>query len=226
MFNLPAPPGFQGLGDELPIDCYLRSLPHWRQDGATYFVTFRLADSLPQSKLDELRDFKAEWERQNPDPRSRDQTDELARETMRRVEKWLDAGAGSCLLRHSAHAASVVEHLHYFADTRYQLGCYVVMPNHVHVAVRPLQPAEHPLEIIVGGWKRFAAVDINRSQNRQGALWQEESFDRIIRDEEHLFRVIQYIGSNPQRAGISRDICPLWINPEWVAAGWKFDWMN
>ena len=42
---------------------YQRHLPHWRQDGATYFVTFRLADSLPQSKLDELKALKAEWEK-------------------------------------------------------------------------------------------------------------------------------------------------------------------
>jgi REP element-mobilizing transposase RayT len=226
MWNLPAPPGFQGLRHELPVQYYVRNLPHWRQDGATYFVTFRLADSLPQSKLRELREFKAEWERRNPDPRSRDQMEDLARETMRRVEKWLDAGAGSCLLRASTYAAVVVEKLQYFADTRYQLGCYVVMPNHVHVAVRPLHPGEFPLEDLIGSWKKFSAVEINRCQSQVGPLWQEEAFDRMIRDEEHLFRVIRYIGSNPELAGIPRQSCPLWINPEWVAAGWKFGWMD
>jgi len=226
MWNLPAPPGFRGLRDDLPVRYYDRNLPHWRQDGATYFVTFRLADSLPQSKLRELRGFTAEWERRNPIPRSRDQMDELARETMRRVEKWLDAGAGSCLLRRSEHAAVVVEKLHHFAGSRYQLGCYAVMPNHVHVAARPLSPADFPLETIVGGWKKFSALEINRCENRVGHLWQDEVFDRIIRDEEHLFRVIRYIGSNPERAGIPREKCPLWIDPKWVAAGWKFEWMT
>jgi hypothetical protein len=63
MWNLPPPPGFQGLHPDKPVTVYQRHLPHWRQDGATYFVTFRLADSLPQSKLEELAGLKAAWER-------------------------------------------------------------------------------------------------------------------------------------------------------------------
>src|SRR5438270_11212711 len=66
MWNLPAPPGFQGLDPDKPVTVYQRHLPHWRQDGATYFVTFRLADALPQSKLDELAELQAAWERQHP----------------------------------------------------------------------------------------------------------------------------------------------------------------
>src|SRR5258707_12522120 len=45
MWNLPPPPGFQGLHPDKPVTAYQRHLPHWRQDGATYFVTFRLADA-------------------------------------------------------------------------------------------------------------------------------------------------------------------------------------
>lgn len=48
-WNLPAPPGFQGFREDLALNSYELDLPHWRQDGATYFVTFRLGDSLPQS---------------------------------------------------------------------------------------------------------------------------------------------------------------------------------
>lgn len=60
-WNLEPPPGFQGLHPERPITFYCRHLPHWRQDGATYFVTFRLGDSLPQSKLRELKRIKEQW---------------------------------------------------------------------------------------------------------------------------------------------------------------------
>src|SRR6516165_10187995 len=66
MWNLPAPPGFQGLHPDKPVTVYQRHLPHWRQEGATYFVTFRLADSLPQYKLDELAALKEESERRHP----------------------------------------------------------------------------------------------------------------------------------------------------------------
>jgi len=75
---------------------------------------------------------------------------------------------------------------------------------------------------LVGAWKRISAAEINQRVSQGGSIWQDESFDRIIRDEEHLYRVIQYIGSNPMRAGISPGKCPLWINPEWVACGWEF----
>lgn len=137
-WNRPPPPGFQGLRPDLPIEVYIRNLPHWRQDGATYFVTYRLADSLPQIKLRELSELKAEWERRHRPPYSEDALQSLARETMERVERWLDEGHGTCLLRKKDCAAHIVDSIPFFEGDRYELGCYVVMPNHVHVIVRPL----------------------------------------------------------------------------------------
>jgi putative transposase len=221
-WNLAAPPGFQGLREDLPITMYFRHLPHWRQDGATYFVTFRLHDSLPQTKLRELEEFRAEWERRHAHPRSDVACQELSRETMRRVEAWLDLGMGSCALRNSSHAAIVADSLHHFDGDRYELGCYVVMPNHAHVLVRPLASGQTALESILQSWKQFTAKRINRRLGESGALWQEESFDRIVRDEEHLYRCIQYIGANPARAGIRLSATPCWLRPQWHALGWGF----
>lgn len=223
MWNLPPPPGFQGLREDLPLTVYHRSLPHWRQDGATYFVTFRLADSLPQSKLRELRHFRKEWERRHPPPRSQDDEDSLAREVMQRVERWLDQGMGTCALKSPELAAHAVEALHGRDGSRYDLGCYVVMPNHVHVVVRPLEPLTHPLESILKSWKAGSACAINRDLGLSGQLWQHESFDRIIRDEEHLYRVIQYVRRNPELAGLLKEDVRLWIRPSWVECGWDFE---
>ena len=72
VFNLPPPPGFRGLQPDIPVKMYQRHLPHWRQKGATYFVTFRLADALPQSKLDLLKRWRETWEREHPSPRGMD----------------------------------------------------------------------------------------------------------------------------------------------------------
>lgn len=220
MWNLAPPPGFQGLHPDKPLEVYMRHLPHWRQDGATYFVTFRLVDSLPQEKLDELRELKLDWERRHPLPRSNDVLRELTRQSYERAERWLDQGMGECVLRDSRIAAEVAGALRYFDDDRYELGCFVVMPNHVHVLVRPLDN-KYSLEQNIGSWKKFSARRINSQLGRNGELWQEESYDRIVRDEEHLWRVIQYIGSNPELAGITG--CPLWIRPNWVQLGWKFE---
>jgi REP-associated tyrosine transposase len=222
MWNLPPPPGFQGLRDDLPLLVYTRHMPHWRQDGATYFVTFRLADSLPQSRLDELAQLKTEWELKHPKPRPQEVLEQLARMVFERVEQWLDQGHGSCVLKEPDMATLIVNPMHHFDGERYELGCYVVMLNHVHAIVRPTQPQSQQLEMILKSWKSHSARRINLARGQPGELWQEESYDRIIRDEEHLWRTVQYIGRNPKNAGLAFGTCPLWIRPQWESLGWKF----
>ena len=97
------------------------------------------------------------------------------------------------------------------------------MANHVHAIVRPLDSESQSLENLIGTWKQFSSGKINKAQGTKGDLWQDESFDRIIRDEEHLWRVIQYIGRNPDNAHVPRTSCPMWIRPEWEALGWTFE---
>ena len=223
MWNLPAPPGFQGLREDLPLTMYFRHLPHWRQEGATYFVTFRLADSLPKVKLDELAGIRREWERLHPPPHERQSLEALARQQTERIERWLDEGMGSCLLKEQSASTLLTEAMHHFDGKRYTLGAYVVMPNHCHVILRPLALGEHELEAIVGSWKQYSAKRINEQRATKGEVWQDESYDRIVRDEEHLYRCLQYIGRNHAKAGLTRDDCPLWIRPEWLALGWRFE---
>lgn len=223
MWNLPPPPGFQGLLPEKPVTMYRRHLPHWRQDGAAYFVTFRLHDSLPRAKLAELEAIRKEWAQQNQPPHTDEQLDQLTRITVTRIETWLDQGMGSCCLKDPGNGKLVVDALHYFDDRTYELDCFVVMPNHVHVIMRPLTPLTDPLEKILQSRKLHTALEINRRLGVKGRLWQNESFDRIIRDEEHLYRAIQYIGMNPAKAGLNQAVCPRWIRPSWEALGWRFE---
>jgi putative transposase len=230
-WNLPAPPGFQGLRDELPISFYEQNLPHWRQDGATYFTTFRLNDSLPVSKLRELRALKAELERRHSNAHGPTQSareriesrDGIVSELMRQVEVWLDQGMGCCCLRSKEVSQIVAAAMHETNDKRCELGCFVVMPNHVHAIACPLTPADDPLENIVRSWKGVAAIKINEILGRSGSLWQRESFDRIIRDEEHLWRAVQYLGGNPRRARLAPDDARLWIRDDWTQLGWRFE---
>jgi putative transposase len=238
MWNLPAPPGFQGLRDDLPFRCYSRHMPPWRQPGATYFVTFRLADSLPQAKLRELRQLKLDGFASLPQTsrnlrtapggrrpeRNIDLKDQerIEHEAAKLVEQWLDQGMGSCVLRDAASSQVVVDAMMHFDEERYELGCYVVMPNHAHAIVRPFDDEKMPLEKILQSWKGWVSRHIRTEQLEGRAFWQAESFDRILRDEEHLFRAIQYIGSNPQRANLSADECRRWIRSEWERLGWGF----
>ena len=96
------------------------------------------------------------------------------------------------------------------------------MPNHAHVIVRPFAEDDEALSRITHSWKRHASGEINTLLGLDGPLWQDESYDRIVRDEEHLWNTIHYIYRNLRRGGLNRDRCSLWINPIWEAAGWKF----
>lgn len=221
-WNLEPPPGFHGLRDHLPSRVYVRHMPHWRQGGATYFVTFRLADSLPESRLQELERLKNDWQANNPGSQDRRSLERLARMVFERIESWLDEGAGSCTLKDVAFSQMVHQSMQHFHGQRYELGASVVMPNHVHCIIRPISYEKVDLEEIIGSWKSFTARRINETLDQKGKLWQDESYDRIIRDEEHLWRCLQYIGRNPKKAGLTNESCQLWINPEWEKIDWKF----
>ena len=194
--------GFRGLDPQQPIVQKHGHLPHWEQRGATYFVTFRLADSLPVDVLASWKDERTAWLKLHPQPWDW----KTAREYMRKFEEerehWLDQGHGSCLLREPQAAAIVAESLQHFDQQRYVIDCYVVMPNHVHVLFKPL--GEHSLVDILHSWKSFTANVLNRKMNREGALWMHESFDTIVRDAEHLRVCREYIAQNPRKAQLTQ----------------------
>ena len=220
-FNLDLPPQFRGLHPDVPITVYSRHLPHWRQAGATYFVTFRLGDALPQQHLSFLKRLRADWELRHPEPRSESDWEDYAREFTARAERWLDAGYGACHFRHQHWVDDLRERLHHFQDERYFLSCWAIMPNHCHLVIRPFE--SDSLEDLLGAMKGVTARHINQALGTTGSIWEEESYDRIVRDEEHLWRVIQYIGRNPRLAGLEAEQTRRrWIHPAWAAAGWDF----
>jgi len=123
--------------------------------------------------------------------------DELKRRT--KFEEYLDRGRGSCLLREQRAAAVVEENWLHFDGQHYRLLAWVVMPNHVHLLVEIWQT---PQSQLVKDWKGFSARRINRVLNRRGKLWQDDYWDRYIRDEAHYRKVVHYIETNPVKAGL------------------------
>ena len=77
---------------------YGKRLPHWFQENKTVFITFRLADSLPQEKLDELKKMQREAAIKKWMGRTDGKSSKLSLETARQIERWIDAGHGSCIL--------------------------------------------------------------------------------------------------------------------------------
>jgi len=195
----PVPP-FAPFDPEAPLAIYGRHLPHWRQAGATYFVTFRLADSMPQEKLNQWQLEKIQWLREHPEPHSQADREEYHSRFTDQLQNWLDTGYGKCLLRQPQTSKLVEDALGFFDGERYLLGTYVVMPNHVHVLVRPVEG--HSLSEILHSWKSFTSNQINEALQSRGTVWLDESFDCLVRNEAQLEKYASYIRENPDKAGL------------------------
>ena len=167
----------------------------------TAFLTFRLADSLPaevvRTYAEERRILERRLAREGHTP-------ELRREARRlfssRIEAALDAGLGACVLRRDDYAAMVLGALRFFDGERYALHAASVMPNHVHV-VATLAP-DADLAGITHSWKSFTANAAQRRLGHRGSLWQEESYDHVVRDEAELSHYVRYTLDNPSKAGL------------------------
>jgi len=96
-----------------------------------------------------------------------------------------------------AERTLVANALRHFDGERYQLLAFVVMNDHVHVILGPREP--HRLEDIVRSWKSYTANRLQRTTDRYGTgrVWQDEYFDRALRDEKEFLEKIQYIVNNP-----------------------------
>lgn len=209
---------FTPFGDRGELRYYEHGiLPHWRQDSCTYFVTFRLADSLPAPIIRELAEERRRWLKAHgipPDaPDWKRQLADLPIEKRREFEKrigaqlneQLDKGCGSCLLREPAIAEIVAGGLNHFHGERLWTGDYVIMPNHVHALLTPIHP--HALEHILKSVKGYTARVINRSTINEGQLWQRQSYDHIVRDAAQLAAFQNYIADNPAKAGLPEGSC-------------------
>lgn len=170
-------------------------LPHVKREGASYFITFRLADSLPTEALLKFKRLQAEQIRLLTED-GRNDRETIDREFQRRIERFLDRGAGECHLKRPEIARMVANSLLYGHEKQYLLDEWVVMPNHVHLILWPFP--NHTLSRILLSRKRHTARQANLLLGRTGnAFWQPESYDHWIRNDEEKARIQRYIRNNP-----------------------------
>ncbi len=128
-----------------------RKLPHYRVEGAIYFITFRLRRGS------------------------------LIRDEIRLVLDHIREGDGRF----------------------YDLIAAIVMPDHVHLVLRPSDGMS--LQRIMKGIKGVSARKINLGRGSAGELWQDESMDHIIRDAKDFEGILRYIQDNSVKAGLAED---------------------
>jgi len=175
-----------------------RNLPHLYYNDGTYFITYRLNNSIPNHLLKELHEEFVEA-RKNPT-----QLDLSKQKIFKKYDHLLDENILNCSHLIIPEIAEINKKtLHYPDNKDYALICYCVMPNHIHVVFRLLENSRS-VSKIMQSIKRISAKESNKYLGREGAFWLSESYDRLVRDEKELFFTIVYVVNNPVKAGLCK----------------------
>ncbi len=162
---------------------HTRRLPHYYSIGEPLFLTWCLAGAIP-----EHRRFPAAT---------------TSGQAFVAMDRLLDTTrTGPHYLHIPEIASMVVEAIHFHAENlkRYDLHRYVVMSNHVHLLMTPRMDVSKLMQSL----KRFTAKEGNRMLDLTGhPFWQDESYDRLVRDATEFGRIARYIEMNPVHAGLA-----------------------
>ena len=199
-------------------DFYRRNLPHWEMRGATYFVTMCLAGSAPATGCLSPR---MPGRPTRPSQRASAAPPTTPGGNFVAYDTRLDASPKVRWFEDPRLAVIARDGLHWGDGHRYDLIAYVVMPNHVHWVFTPLarriaRGGRHRLTI-TAAFKAHTALACNRLLQRQGRFWQAESYDRVVRHQDELERIVRYVENNPVRAGLC-DRAEGW---EFSSAAWR-----
>ena len=179
---------------------YRRHLPHLYEIGQPAFVTWCLQSSLPSERAFPAASLTS--------GRAFDMLDRLLDQ----------ATTGSCYLRQPSVADLIVEAIHYNAATlgHYVLHAFVVMPNHVHLLASPAVP----LPTLAKSLKGITAKLANAMLGLTGApFWQQESYDRLVRNRQEFESIRAYIEQNPVRAGLVPEAGEYRWSSAWATRG-------
>jgi len=192
-----------------------RRLPHIYRKGATFFITFRLKDSLSQVNLNELREEYSNKVNKifHSDPNILEYLlEELKENIFTKFQHQLDCKPyGECILKDPKCAEILYEKILQYNAKYYDLKCFCIMPNHVHILLRTLEPSgdnddknyvniDKIMMLIKGG----SSYLINKKIGKTGPLWTQESYDKIIKDETEYGNVFYYILNNPVKANLDK----------------------
>ena len=213
---------------------YKRNLPHIHPRDGIFFITFRLADSLPTNVLEKLKEekdseIKLLEKKFNKNKKEFDREKyNLEKRYFAKFDKWLDRSSeGPKWLKDVLIATTIANKIHELNSTRYRLIAYCIMSNHVHLLIDIREfniitgtnisgktkdyPLSDTLRFIKGSTARLCNIHLGRT----GAFWHHESYDHYVRNEDELRGIGQYILNNPVKAGLVDD----WRQ-------WKFSYLE
>lgn len=213
------------------IEFFHRNLPHYHLPNAAYFITFRLAGSIPVEVWKKLKDDYEQEKRNLALKFSGNQLHEEQYKVQKRHFARFDALLENSKdsprwLAESRFADVVQRELHILHPEHYNLYSFCLMPNHCHLLIdlqgiqKPPSPVDgkhyaslsHAMRLLKGR-TGYACANLLK---QKGAFWQHESYDHVVRDEKEFTRILEYIVNNPVKAGLVKnwqDWTYTYVNP-------------
>lgn len=198
-------------------DYYRRNLPHIQPAGGEFFCTFRLVNSLPKEALEQYWSKRKEIQKALKENSVRQE--KLRKLRFVTFDNLLsNSDSGNFWLRKKEIAQTVADKLFEYDSEKYQLLCYCIMPNHVHLLIKLNKrdksrstKIKYPLTKILKLIKGGTAFECNKILDRNGQFWQHESYDHLVRNDKERDNIIRYILQNPVKAGLVK----YWKDWEW-----------
>lgn len=203
----------------METDLFRRRLPHWHPPNAVYFITFRLAGSLPPEALGKLKQERLAEEqglaRQLQGEALALEKYTLLKKMFARYDNLLAQSDSPCWLTNPQVAEIVCREIQALEPEAYRLIAYCVMPNHVHLLIdlldipqpAPLKEGQHysALSHAMKLLKGRTGHACRKLLGGNGAFWQHESYDHVVRNQREFENIINYILNNPVKAGLVND---------------------
>ncbi len=173
---------------------FRRNLPHLHFREGTYFITSRLYEpDLFHSASSVISANKTDYL----------STEDFKSHFIKYDDSIHNEKASIHYLKEPAIVNILKNEFHRLDNIEYKLIAYTIMSNHFHLSFE-LNKENSGISKIMKSIKGRSALLINRQLNRSGKLWQDESYDRWIRDDVELYFIIKYILENPVKAGLAK----------------------
>ena len=201
---------------------YRRYLPHIQPVDGVLFVTYSIKFEYPRRFYEILKSQKYEFIKSL---NAMDESDrKVSIDNFNKIQfditdNFIARFAESPKWLSNYQIANIVkDSLLFRRDKEYDLICYCIMPNHVHILIKPLlRTKDQPYSLIniMKNHKSYTAVRSNKILKRSGQFWHRGYYDHYIRDEGEYHNVIHYILNNPVKAGLVKN-----------SEDWEFSWVD
>ncbi len=201
---------------------YRRYLPHIQPVDTILFVTYSVKFEYPNSFYESLKRKKDDFLKGLKHISEKDQKEKMYNFNKSQfdiTDNFIAKLIKSPEWLRNPQIANIIKNsLFYKHKKEYDLICYCIMPNHVHILIKPLFKTEdRPFSIasIMKNHKSYTAVKSNEILKRNGQFWHWGYYDHYIRDEKEFYNVIRYILNNPVKAGLVKNY-----------EDWEFSWVD